>query len=283
MLVNLKELLDFAEENKCAIGSFNFTSLESIDAIIKASEEVGHPVILSHAPVHDIFYGLEDILPIALDYAKRSKIRVCVHLDHGTNIDYIKKGILMGFTSVMYDGSSLPYDENVKNTKQVVEFAKKYNVSVEGELGMIMSNGMEGADDKASENAFHTDPDLATDYIKQTDVDCLAISFGTVHGEYVKEPNLDINVIKSVRNRNLKFPIVMHGGSGVSESDYKKVIDAGVRKINYYTYSQIAGYKGVKQLVDSSKTNYYHDVIVAAKKAMYQDYLKTIHVFSNKS
>jgi len=286
MLMNLKELLNYAEKNKTAIGSFNYTNLESLKAIIKAAEEINYPVILSHAPVHDIFNEMELISPIAIDLAKKSKVPICIHLDHGMEVEYIKKAIDLGFTSVMFDGSLLPFDENVKLTQEVVKYAHKRKVSVEAELGRMPSYGLEGggSDLNVEFNAkdYYTNPKEAKRFVELTKIDCLAISFGTVHGEYRGEVNLDFNVIKEIRDILNGFPLVMHGGSGVSEDDYLKAINAGIRKINYYTYMQIAGYNAVKELLLKDNTNQYHDIPVVAEKAMYENILKAMKIFAKK-
>lgn len=283
MLQNLKQLLTYAENNQSAIGSFNFTSLETIVSVIKVAEELNYPVILSHAPVHDQLYNIDTIAPVAMMLAAKSTAMICIHLDHGTDVNYIKKAIDMGFTSVMYDGSSLPFDENVKNTIEVVKYAHSKNVSVEAELGRIMSNGLEGSHEVPGvKSDYYTDPEEALKFVKLTNVDCLAISFGTVHGEYITEPKLNVELIKKVRKITNGIPIVMHGGSGISDIDYARVIDAGVRKINYYTYMQIAGYKAVKSCIDQNQTKYYHDIVTVGKKGIYEDVKRAVKLFSRK-
>ncbi len=283
MLKNLKSLLEYAEKNKSAVGSFNFTSLETIVSVIKVAEELDYPVILSHAPVHDMFYSIDIIAPVAKMLAEKSSAMICLHLDHGTDVSYIKKAIDMGFTSVMYDGSSLPFDENVKNTIEVVSYAHPRNVSVEAELGRIMSNGLEGSHEApGTKSDYYTDPNEALDFVTKTNVDCLAISFGTVHGEYITEPKLNVELIKEVRKITNGLPIVMHGGSGVSDADYGRVIDAGVRKINYYTYMQIAGFKEVKKYMDLNEIKYYHDVVQKGRMGIYQDVKRAVKLFSRK-
>lgn len=283
MLVDLKTVLEYAEKNNSAIGSFNYTNLETIQAILKAAETLNYPVILSFAPVHNIYNHMHFIAPIAIDLAKKSKVPVCIHLDHGMEMSDIKAAIDLGFTSVMFDGSHLPYDENVRLTKEVVAYARPRGVTVEAELGRLLSTGLEGiVDEELSSNPtfYYTNPKQAKDFVEQTQIDCLAISFGTVHGEYRSEPKLSFNIIEETRAILNGLPLVMHGGSGVSDLDYEKVIDAGIRKINYYTYMQIAGYSAVKKLIETNKTNQYHDVVKTGMHAMYENILKTIKTFS---
>jgi len=284
MLVNMKKVYEIAERDQTAVGSFNYTNLESLHAIIRAAEKNNYPVFLSHAPVHDVYNEFEFICPLAIELARKSSAMICVHLDHGTDVDYIKRAIDMGFTSVMFDGSHLPYEENIRLAKEVVAYAKPRNVTVEAELGRMPSEGMEEDLGEKLESAedYYTNPDQAKDFIERTGIDCLAISFGTVHGEYKSEPKLNFDIIKKVRSLTNNFPLVMHGGSGVSEEDYYIVIEAGIRKINYYTYMQIAGYKAVEELVLSKKTNQFHDIAKIAEEAMYQNILNAMKVFSRK-
>lgn len=276
MLVNLKEILKYAEDNKCAIGMFNATGLDSIKAIIEAAEELNTPVILAHAEVHNIYNDISLIGPIMLDVAKRAKVKVCVHLDHGTSLEMIKKAIEIGFTSIMIDASSLEFEDNIKLTKKVVSMCHPLNISVEGEIGRIKS-----LDDTSDNEYYYTKASEAEIFVKETGVDALAIAFGTQHGFYKEKPELKIDVIKNVK-KVVNIPLVMHGGSGLSEEQFKKCIDAGIRKINYYSYMSKAGYDAAKKVIESNKTNYMHDVEYASYKAMKEDLLKTIKIFNNK-
>ena len=276
MLVNLKEILKYAEDNKCAIGMFNATGLDSIKAIIEAAEELNTPVILAHAEVHNIYNDISLIGPIMLDVAKRAKVKVCVHLDHGTSLEMIKKAINIGFTSIMIDASSLEFKDNIKLTKKVVSMCHPLNISVEGEIGRIKS-----LDDTSDNEYYYTKASEAEIFVKETGVDALAIAFGTQHGFYKEKPELKIDVIKNVK-KVVNIPLVMHGGSGLSKEQFKKCIDAGIRKINYYSYMSKAGYDAAKKVIESNKTNYMHDVEYASYKAMKEDLLKTIKIFNNK-
>lgn len=276
MLVNLKEILKYAEDNKCAVGMFNATGLDSIKAIIEAAEELNTPVILAHAEVHNIYNDISLIGPIMLDVAKRAKVKVCVHLDHGTSLEMIKKAIEIGFTSIMIDASSLEFEDNIKLTKKVVSMCHPLNISVEGEIGKIKS-----LDDTSDNEYYYTKASEAEIFVKETGVDALAIAFGTQHGFYKEKPELKIDVIKNVK-KVVNIPLVMHGGSGLSEEQFKKCIDAGIRKINYYSYMSKAGYDAAKKVIESNKTNYMHDVEYASYKAMKEDLLKIIKIFNNK-
>ena len=284
MLVNLKEILKIAEEKKIAIGCFNAPNLTCLRAVVKAAEELGQPVVLTHAQIHEEkgLVSMDEITPAMLLYAKNASVPVCVHLDHGTDIEYIRHGLELGYTSVMYDGSELSLEENIKNTKLVVEMAHAQGASVEAELGsMGARRGGFGGATEASENdtrvSIYTEPDTASEFVKATGVDALACAFGTAHGFYADAPKLDFERISALREAMNCLPIVMHGGSGVSEEDFREVIRRGVRKINYYTYMSKAGGEAV-----SNKTyTQFHDVLIDAEKAMFEDVKKAISVYSN--
>lgn len=275
MLVTLKEILKIAEEKKVAIGAFNATSLTNIKAVMNAAEELQMPVIIMHAQVHEEM-GLcvmEEVIPMMLYFANKVSVPVCVHLDHGTDLEYIKRGLELGFTSVMYDGSTLDTEENIANTKIAVEMAKKYGASVEAEIGSM------GARESGGEGgaSIYTDPDMAVKFVKETGIDALACAFGTAHGFYKDAPKLDFERLSKIYSM-IDVPIVMHGGSGVSEADYREVIKRGVRKINYYTYMAKAG----AAAVSNKEYAQFHDVLLDAEKAMREDVKKAMTVFAMK-
>ncbi len=284
MLITMKAILELAEAKNIAIGAFNITSLEGIQAVLQASEELNQPVILQFAPVHEAIIPMTVIGPIMLLMAERASVPVAVHLDHGDDLSVLKKALDMGFTSVMYDGSALSFEENAANTRIAVEMAGIYGASVEAEIGAMgrqeFSSIGEGEEGEATEGCY-TDPEQAERFVKTTGVDALACSFGTVHGLYLTEPKLDFDRISQIKSR-IGLPIVMHGGSGVSDQDFRKCINNGVRKINYYTYLAKAGGMHVKEkAMESEGYVYYHDVTLWAIDAMKKDVLHTIKVFSN--
>lgn len=274
MLVTLNNILKIAEAKKCAIGSFNTPNLSSLKAVISAAEEANEPVIIMHAQVHEEMglCKMDEIAPIMLFMADRATVPVCVHLDHGTDIDYLKRGLDLGFTSIMYDGSELGTEMNYANTALMVEVAEKYGASVEAEIGSMgaRESGEEGGE------SIYTDPVEAEKFAKETGIDALACAFGTVHGIYLSEPKLDFDRLAEIKKR-VNVPLVMHGGSGVSEEDYRKVINLGIRKINYYTYMAKAGGNAVAKLEDKT---FFHDVEVAAIAAMKENVREAIDVFA---
>ncbi|WP_024345162.1 class II fructose-bisphosphate aldolase [Lacrimispora indolis] len=284
MLITMKAILELADAKNIAIGAFNITSLEGIQAVLEVSEELNQPVILQFAPVHETIIPMSVIGPIMVMMAERATVPVAVHLDHGDDLNLLKKALDMGFTSVMYDGSALSFEENAANTRIAVELADAYGASVEAEIGAMgrqeFSSIGEGEEGEATEGCY-TDPEQAERFVEATGVDALACSFGTVHGLYITEPKLDFDRISQIRNR-IGLPIVMHGGSGVSDQDFRRCIENGVRKINYYTYLAKAGGMHVKEkAMEAEGYVYYHDVTLWGIEAMKKDVLHTIKVFSN--
>ncbi len=275
MLVTLNEILKIAEQQDIAIGSFNTPNLTSVKAVIAAAEAKNQPVILMHAQLHEEM-GLcvmEEIAPIMLFFAARARVPVCVHLDHGTDLAYVKRGIDLGFTSVMYDGSTLSEEENTTNTVQTVAYAHRVGVSVEAEIGSMGAREGGGA----GSTSIYTDPDAAVRFVKNTGIDALACAFGTAHGFYKDAPKLDFVRLSEIRRR-VGLPIVMHGGSGVKPEDYREVIRRGVRKINYYTYMAKAG----GAAVSGREYAQFHDVLLDAQKAMQTDVENAIVIFSGE-
>ena len=281
MLVNLKEILKIAEEDKSAIGMFNATGFDSLQAVIGAAEELNKPVIIAHAEVHNVYNDISMVGPAMVAVAKQAKVPVCVHLDHGTSLDMVYKALRLGFTSVMMDASAMPYEENLRLTKMISEAAHAMNVSVEAELGRLVTGEAGSGEEMVGAKAedFYTRPDEAESFCKATGIDALAIAFGTAHGFYSAQPKLDFDVVKNCADAT-GLPLVMHGGSGVSEEGFQKAIANGIRKINYYSYMSKAGYMAAKEVIESGKTNYLHDVEYAAMQAMKEDVKKSIKVFS---
>ncbi len=290
MLVSLKEVLEYADKNSCAIGAFNVCNLESAEAIIGAAEETGKPVILNYAEVHSPYMDMEMAAYVMLYHAKRATVPVVVHLDHGASFESCVRAVRLGFTSVMIDASALTYGENVSVTKDVVKLSHSVGVTVEAELGHIFvsDNGVGDAPEtiETHENSdtqsMYTDPDLARDFVEKTNVDALAIAFGTAHGIYTVKPVLDLDRITEIK-KMIDIPFVMHGGSGLSKEEFQTAIRNGVRKINYYTYMTLAGGKAVKEAMDNTAPEdniFFHDIPVMAVKAMKENVKEAIRVFS---
>ena len=278
MVIALKNILDIAESKNMAIAAFNATSLEGIMAVIEAAQEEDTPVILQFAnAAHGKYVPLDTIGKVMVMLAEEAKVPVCVHLDHGDNFDEIKKALDIGFSSIMYDGSALSFKENVANIRYAKVLADQYAAGVEAELGAM---GAEGAEDNIM--GAYTDPELAKIFVEETGIDALAASFGTVHGIYKSEPKLDFERIEKIRELT-GVPVVMHGGSGISDGDFRKCIDRGVRKINFYTYAAKFAGDAIRQMAaDTSGNLYSHDIFVQARQSMKQTYKDAIKIFKNR-
>lgn len=285
MLATLNDVMKIAEEKKIAVGSFNTPNLEALQAVIEAAEELDLPVIIQFAQCHEPWIPLAMIGPIMVNAAKKSKVPVCVHLDHGETLEYLQQALDMGFTSIMYDGSTLSYEENLENTKRAVAMATKTGASVEAELGS-MGRRESGAGDNSGENddtKIYTDPHQAKVFVEETGIDALACSFGTTHGIYLTQPKLDFDVVKNVRALTEQIPIVMHGGSGVSREDYRKAIEAGTRKVNYFTYMDKSGGNAVAEYVNSVKEGeplFFSSASMAARDAMKENVKAAMKMFA---
>ena len=286
MLVTLKEIMKIAEEKNIAIGSFNASGLEAIEAELAAAEELDLPIIIQFAQCHEPWIPLKTIGPIMVDMAKKATVPVCVHLDHGETLDYLQQALEIGFTGIMYDGSVLSYEENFSNTKKAVEMAAKFGASVEAELGSMGKRESGTGDDGAGvddDTKIYTDPELAAKFVAGTGIDALACSFGTTHGIYLTEPKLDFDVVRNVRSMTNNIPVVMHGGSGVSTEDYHKAVEAGVRKINYFTYMDKSGGAAVVDYLNGLKDGepiFFSSIFMAAREAMKENVKSAMAVFA---
>ncbi|MBQ8351328.1 MAG: class II fructose-bisphosphate aldolase [Clostridia bacterium] len=279
MLVNLTDILNIAEARKIAIGSFNTPNLTSLRAVLSAAEELGEPVIIMHAQVHEQMglCRMDEIAPIMLMMADRATVPVCVHLDHGEDLDYVHRGLRLGFTSIMYDGSAGDTALNYANTSLAVSLAARYGASVEAEIGSM--GARESGEQGITDESIYTDPEEAKRFVSETGIDALACAFGTAHGVYLKQPKLDFARLEKIKSL-VSVPLVMHGGSGVSHEDYRRVIDLGIRKINYYTYMAKAGAAAVDALGSRA---YFHDMEVAAIAGMKKDVQGAMAVFTGRT
>ena len=281
MLVGLKEVIKEGAARNIAVGSFNTPNLECVLAVLDAAEELNVPVIIAHAQCHEEISPLDKIGPVMVELAKRSSVKVCVHLDHGEDFEYCKRAISLGFRSVMIDYSTLTYEENVKGTRRVVEYAHANGVDVEAELGARpQREGGTGAA-AADPTALYTKPELVPEFIRETGIDALAIAFGTAHGIYKSKPILNMDIISRVRELT-ELPLVMHGGSGISHEEYREVIRRGIGKINYYSYMAYAGYAEAKATVESCEADFFHNLALRVQNAMKENALATLRVFSGK-
>ena len=281
MLVNMKEILETAEKNQYAIGCINTPNVETIRAVIGAAEELNTPIIIDHAQVHDSLIPIERIGPEMIAYAKKAKVPVCVHLDHGSDYNFVMRAIRVGFPSIMYDCSELPYEENLKNVKEFTKIAHNLGITVEAELGIMASSEEDSHGGKALTNEeirkYFTDPKQAAEFAEKTGCDALAVCFGTMHGIYAEPPKLDITRVTEIRAALPKScRVVMHGASGVEFSEVQNAINAGCSKINYYSYMAKATTKFVME--KTAETNGkipYHELQEATFEFM-KDYAKNV-------
>lgn len=274
MLANPKEILLDAEKNNYAIAGINATTLESVVGMIEAAEELGAPVMISHAQSHEPFAPIDIFGPIFVDLAHKAKVPVIIHLDHGVDYNYVIKAVRNGFTSIMYDCAHLPYEENARKVKDFTEIAHSVGIIVEAEVGLMPSNivGQGGCTEYGAgiDNIrdYYTKPEEASMFVKETGIDMLATSFGTVHGLFVEEPDLDIKLLKEI-NGVTDCALVMHGGTGVHEDQLLEAVCGGIRKVNYYTGMGIAPAEAIEKKIKSTTDPiYYHEIADIAKKIM---------------
>ncbi|MBR5468014.1 MAG: class II fructose-bisphosphate aldolase [Firmicutes bacterium] len=244
MLVNLKTILEGTREDKRAVGSFNVYSYETIQGVAAAVKKADKDAIISFGASYLVNMSLETVVAIVKEVADSLDKNVALHLDHCNNLEIIKKAIDAGFTSVMYDGSALEFEENVANTKTVCEMAHAKNVSVEAELGSL-ALGEHSNETDIDHGQAYTDPANAKEFVERTGVDALAVSIGTVHGMYKGTPNIRVDILEAIA-KEVSIPLVLHGGSGTPEETILKCIDNGICKINVnteisqYTVAKIA-------------------------------------------
>ena len=280
MIVGLKEITAEGRKRGMAVCNVNTPNLECLIAAIDAAEELDLPLIIAHAQCHEDVAPLDKIGPCMVELAKRSKAMICVHLDHGEDFEYCKRAIALGFTSIMIDFSTLSYEDNVKGTAEVVKYAHEHGVDVEAELGSMPAREG-GGEETASKESLYTNPELVPDFVSRTGVDALAIAFGTAHGIYKEKPVLNTDIITAVTEKT-DLPLVMHGGSGISHEQYREVIKKGISKINYYSYMSYDAYAAAKKTVEEKDADFYHNLALNAQKAMKENLITTLKVFSGK-
>lgn len=232
-LVDMRDMLNHAYRNGYAVGGFDLVSLDFLEAIVAAAEHCRSPVILSLAESHFEYYDFELAMAAAEKAARRATVPVAIHLDHGASFDSAVRAINFGCNGVMVDASHESFPANVAKTRRVAEMAHACGVAVEGELGYVAGVEGEDAAKHPGENQY-TSVEEAKAYVARTGMDCLAVSIGTVHGRLRGKPKLDCERLKRI-NEAVKIPLVIHGGTGLVDEQYRKLISHGVAKINYYT------------------------------------------------
>jgi len=241
MLVNLCQILPKAQKNHYAVGLFNTTDTDMLEAVIAAAEELRSPVIIGTAEVLLPHGELSLIAPSILHAAKNASVPVVVHYDHGLTFDRCMEALRLGFSSVMFDGSAGEYAQNIADTAQIVKIAHAFGASVEGEIGHVG----DAAQGDGEMGEMYTRPEEAVEYLAATGVDALAIAIGTAHGAYKTKPKLDISRLSSIAAA-VDTPLVLHGGSGLSDEDFKNTIAGGISKINIFTDLCLAGNRAME-------------------------------------
>ena len=280
-LVSMNEFLPKAKANKFAVGHFNMNNLEFAQAIVEAAIEEKSPFIYGVSEGALKYMGIEFTVAIAEAAAKKSGLPIALHLDHGSSFEIAMKCIRAGFTSVMFDGSHYPYEENVRLTKEIVKAAHAMGVSVEGELGTI--GGVEDDISVDEAEARLANPEEAIRFYEETGVDCLAIAVGTAHGMYKGEPNIRFDIIEKVA-KAIPVPIVLHGGSGVPDESIRKAIQCGVGKINVNTENQIACTDAIREVLNNDAKVYDpRKYMTPARNAMKEVVRSKIRLFGSNN
>ncbi len=287
MLVSMQEMLKEAEKHNFAVASINTPNQISLRAILQAAEDTNMPITINHAQTEEDVVAMEICLPLMIEYAKQSKAAVSVHIDHGYDFDYCMKAVRLGATSIMYDCSRFDLKENIERVKSFVDIVKPLGIGVEAELGAMPNNmpsevhGQETSD-LSDLSKYYTNPDEVTEYCEKTGVDVLTTSFGTVHGMYAGEPNLQIDLVEKFKNNAGNVHLGMHGGSGTPYDQIKRAIDAGIKKINYFTGIDTAPAPELLKTIQEAKNpvNFYN-LANQAMEIMYNKTVEVLTVFKN--
>ena len=276
MLVNMNEVLLPAREGRYAVGLFNAVNLELARGILAAAQRTGSPVIMGTAEVLFPYGPLEEVSYYLIPMAKKAGVPVVIHLDHGLKKETCLKALDLGFTSIMYDCSTDDYDTNVEKVREMAEIAHSQGATIEGELGHVGDN-TDAAE--ADPSFFYTDPGQARDFVEKTRVDALAVAVGTAHGAYKLPPKLDFDRIRAIKEQ-AKVPLVLHGGSGLTDEDFRKAIRAGISKINIFTDINVAAVRGARQHFVSDDKG-LTELIPAAVEAVERETAKKMELFGS--
>lgn len=274
-LVKMKDLLRRAEEKNIGCGAFSVGNMEMVRGAIRAAEELDTPIILQVAEVRLKNSPLHLMGPMMVQAAKEAKVDVAVHLDHGLTFETVDKALELGFTSVMLDASTLPFEENIARVKAVVEKVRKYGATVEAELGLVG-----GSEDGSCDHGIRcTDPDDAVVYARETGIDALAVAIGNAHGNYPVAPTLAFDVLEKIHEK-VDIPLVLHGGSGITDKDFQRAISLGIRKVNIATASFNSLTAHVEKYMESTDKHNFFDLNDAMVQGTYENVKKHILVFN---
>lgn len=274
--MNLLQTFQKAKKQKSAIGQFNFSCLTQLRGIVLAAQRMGSPIILGTSEGESKFFGLEQAVVLKKIFEKELKVQLFLHLDHGKDLDYIKKAIKAGYDSVHFDGSGLSFEENIKLTRQAVRLAHREGKLAEGELGYIGGQSQLSRKRVKIQKQDLTKPEQVEQFVARTGVDSLAIAFGNIHGIYASTPELDFNRLEEISEKTNVF-LVLHGGSGIRDRDFKKAIRFGIQKININTDLRHIWKKELVKSLKKSKTIKPYEILpatVEAIKARVEYYLR---------
>ncbi|WP_028329335.1 ketose-bisphosphate aldolase [Brachyspira alvinipulli] len=275
-LVMMKKLVNEASKNKTAVGAFNIANMEILTGVIKAAEETNTPVIIQTAEKRLKYSPLHIVFPMMINAAKKSKVDIAVQLDHGYSMDIIKEAADYGATSIMYDGSHLPLEENIKNTNELYNFLKNKNINLEAEIGVL--SGDEG---NGNMKEICTDVNEAKYFYENAHFDALAVSIGNAHGHYKGTPKLNFEVLKTL-NEIIDTPLVLHGGTGISENDFKKSISFGISKINVATANFDAFVRASSNYFKNNTSFDYFSLNEYIIEEVFKTTANYINIFNNK-
>lgn len=275
-LVTMNTLLKQAQREHRGVGAFSVGNLEMVKGAVLAAEEMNTPMILQIAEVRLKHSPLHMMGPMMVQAAKEAKVDVAVHLDHGLTIETVEKALKLGFTSVMYDSSTYPFQENIERTKEVVRLAKAYGATVEAELGLVG-----GSEDGSSDHGIRcTDPGDADVFSRETGIDALAVAIGNAHGNYPATPKLAFDVLEQIHQKLGELPLVLHGGSGITDEDFQLAISKGIVKVNIATASFNSLTKRVEEYIMTQGTHNYFALNEAMVQGVYENVKHHIGVFN---
>jgi fructose-bisphosphate aldolase class II len=270
----MKDILGDAQKREYGVGYFNTVNLEMTKAYVRAAEDAHSPIIIGTAEGLLKYSDFDYIAPLMLHAAKKAKVPVAVHLDHTYTFENIMRALYAGFGSVMFDGSILSYEENIKISAEIAKVTHPMGVGLECELGKV--GGLDEGDGVTGQNIY-TDPGQAYDFIARTGTDFLAVSIGTVHGVYFEKPKLDLNRLAEIREK-VEIPLVLHGGSGLSDNDFRNSIKSGISKINIYTDVVTAA---IDRIHEKHSQLQYADLSKEVEQAMYDVTIRKIKIFGS--
>lgn len=281
MLVNFQHILPKAQREHYAVGLFNALNTEMARGVIGAADALRSPVIVGTAEILLPYSPLECVCDALKSMAQRTDVPVVLHYDHGLTFDKCMEALKLGFTSLMYDCSTDPYEENVRKLAELTRIAHAFGATVEAELGHVGDND---SDEPALEDpsAFYTDPVQAKEFVDKTHVDALAIAVGTAHGAYRFTPKLDFDRIVAIRQAIPETPLVLHGGSGLSDDDFRRAIQCGIAKVNIFTDINVAGARAIREAVQAEKCA-MTDLMNLQVEAVKAETMKKMQLFGSQN